>query len=77
MIGKGTGNQKTNGDYPDYSIVKIGQNTEKSPGDMSHSNFSGIPSAIVGVKKKNSQRSEIIIIMIIDSFFLIYFARLF
>ena len=35
-IGKGTGrrrNQRTRGDHPDYSI-KIGQNTEKSSGDL-------------------------------------------
>ena len=35
-LDKGTGrlsNQRTSGDYPDYSI-KIGQNTEKSPGDL-------------------------------------------
>ena len=33
---KGTGrhgNKRASGDYPDYSIIKIGQNTEKSPGD--------------------------------------------
>ena len=37
VIGKGTGrveNRKTNRDRPNYSIVKIGQNTEKSPGDL-------------------------------------------
>ena len=36
-IGKGTGrvgNKRTSGNYPDYSIVKIGQNNEKSPGDL-------------------------------------------
>ena len=27
-------NQGTNRDHPDYSIVKIGQNTEKSPRDL-------------------------------------------
>ena len=27
-------NQKTCGDYPDYNIIKIGQNTEKWPGDL-------------------------------------------
>ena len=27
-------NQRTNGDYPDYSIIQIGQNTKKSPGDL-------------------------------------------
>ena len=25
-------NQRTSGDYPDYDIIKIGQNHEKSPG---------------------------------------------
>ena len=33
---KGTGrvgNQRTSGDHPDYSIITIGQNTEKSPGN--------------------------------------------
>ena len=28
------GNKRTRGDHPDYSIIKIGQNTEKSPGDL-------------------------------------------
>ena len=27
-------NQRTSRDHPNYSIVKIGQNTEKSPGDF-------------------------------------------
>ena len=34
---KGTrrhGNKRTSRDYPDYSIIKIGQNTEKSPGGL-------------------------------------------
>ena len=36
-INKGTGglgNKRTSGDHPNYSIVEIGQNTEKSPGDL-------------------------------------------
>ena len=33
-IGKGTERLKS-GDYPDYSIIKSGLNTEKSPGDLS------------------------------------------
>ena len=36
-IGKGTGrlgNQRTSGEHPNYSIIKIGQNTEKSSGDL-------------------------------------------
>ena len=31
---EGLGNERTNGDHPDYYIFKIGQNTEKSPGDL-------------------------------------------
>ena len=37
MIGKGSGrlgNKKIRGDFPNYSIIKIGQDTEKSPGDL-------------------------------------------
>ena len=37
VITKGTGrlgNKRTSGDHPDYNITKIGQNTEKSPGDF-------------------------------------------
>ena len=36
-IGTGTGglgNKKTSGDHPNYGIVEINQNTEKSPGDL-------------------------------------------
>ena len=36
-IGKETGkvgNKRTRGDHPDDSIIKIDQNTEKSPGDL-------------------------------------------
>ena len=28
------GNKRTTGDHPNYSIIKIGKNTEKSPGDL-------------------------------------------
>ena len=31
---KETGNLRKNGDHPDLSIVQIGQNAEKSPGDL-------------------------------------------
>ena len=37
MIGKrtrGLENKRTIGDHPNYNIVEIGQNTEKSPGDL-------------------------------------------
>ena len=30
----GFGNKGTSGDHPNYIIIKIGQNTEKSPGDL-------------------------------------------
>ena len=30
----GLGNNETNGDYPNYSIIEIGQNTEKIPEDL-------------------------------------------
>ena len=36
-IGKGTGglgNKRTSEDYLNYSTVKIGQNTDKNPGDL-------------------------------------------
>ena len=36
-ITKGTGgfgSWWTSGDHPNYSIIEIGQNTEKSPGDL-------------------------------------------
>ena len=31
---KGVGNKRTNGDHPNYCIIEIGQNTEKSPRDL-------------------------------------------
>ena len=30
----GLGNKKTNGNHPNYSIIEIGQNIEKSSGDL-------------------------------------------
>ena len=36
-IGKGTGrlgDKRTSEDYPNYSIIKISQNTQRSPGDL-------------------------------------------
>ena len=30
----GLGNKRTSEDNPNYNIVEIGQNTEKSPGDL-------------------------------------------
>ena len=56
-MGKGTGgieNQSTNGDHPNYTIVKIGQRTEKNPGDLRRlavtQNSSVRPSADAGGK---------------------------
>ena len=31
---RGLGNKRTSGDNPNYSIVKIDQNIDKSPGDL-------------------------------------------
>ena len=31
---RGLGNKRTRRDHPNYSILEIGQNTEKSPGDL-------------------------------------------
>ena len=57
------------GNHPNYSIIEIGPNTKKYPGDLSKlavtQNSSGKPSALSDVKKNNSQMSKIIIIMII------------
>ena len=30
----GPGNKRTSGDHPNYNIIKMDQNTEKSPGDL-------------------------------------------
>ena len=30
----GLGNKRSSEDHPNYSIIKVGQNTEKSPGDL-------------------------------------------
>ena len=45
-VGNGDGrfrNQRMNTDHADYSIVKIGQNTEKSPGDLRKFSIAYIP----------------------------------
>ena len=53
-------NKKTTRDHPNYRIIKIGQNTEKSPGDLKrlgyHSNSSEKLSADAGVR--NSKRNK-------------------
>ena len=48
------GNQKTNRNHPNYSIAKIGQNTERSPGNLRRlagTDHSKRPSANAGVNK--------------------------
>ena len=55
----GLGNKRTSGDDPNYNIVEIGQNTEKSPGDLvtcCNSHSCEKQSANIGVK--NSQKSK-------------------
>ena len=60
---RGLGNKRTGGDYPnDNSIIKIGQNTEKSERleeTCCHTNSSEKPSIYASVK--NPQNSKIII----------------
>ena len=63
-IRKGTGRmgiEKTSREYPDECIIKIDQNTEKSPGDLRRFTVTQIsdekPSANAG--GKNSQRCKI------------------
>ena len=70
-IGTGTGrlrNKRTSGDHPNYSIVEIGQNTKKSPGDLRRLAVTQTPVEnhhLALVLKKNSQMSKITIIIII------------
>ena len=60
-IDKGSGghrNKRTSGKHLNYSIIKIAQNAEESPGDEEtccHSNSGEKPSANAGVK--NSKKS--------------------
>ena len=45
-IGTGTGglgNKRTSGDHPNYSIVEIGQDTEKGHGDLGRLAVTQIP----------------------------------
>ena len=52
-IGKATGrlgNKETSEDHPAYSIIKIGQITEKSPGDLRRLAVTQTPVRIDGVK---------------------------
>ena len=52
------GNERTSRDHPNYSIVEIGQNTEKSPEDLRRL-LSLKPTANTGVK--NSEGVTIIL----------------
>ena len=50
-LGKGTGrfkNQMTSGNRPDDSIIKIGQNNEKSPGDLKKLAITRTPIKTIG-----------------------------
>ena len=51
-------------DYPNYSIVEIGQNTEKSPGDLRFVVTQILMKNQANTGVKNSQREIIIIIII-------------
>ena len=51
------GNQRTSQDRLNYSFVKIGQNTKKSPGDLRRLVVTQIQ-ANAGVKKKNARNNN-------------------
>ena len=56
--------KRTGRNHQDYSIIKIGQNTEKSPGDLRKLAVAQIPvKCSSNTDVKSSQRSEIIIII--------------
>ena len=69
-IGKKTerlGNKRTKGDHPDYSIIKLKQNTEKSPGDLRRLVVSQTPVKDYQLTlRRKISRSKIIIIIIIN-----------
>ena len=39
---RGRGNKSTRGNHPDYSVIKIDQNTEKSPGDSEETFYNSV-----------------------------------
>ena len=55
----GVGNKRTNGDHPDFGLIKVSQDSEKCSGDFFHSNSSEKPSVNGGLK--NSRMTKIII----------------
>ena len=60
---QGLGNNGTGGDSPKYSIIEIGQNIEKSPGDLRRLAVPEIPvkKTSANADLKNSQKSKTII----------------
>ena len=55
----GLGNKKTSGDHPNYCIIEIGKNTEKSPGDLRRLAVSSVENHELKLKNtvKNVQNS--------------------
>ena len=51
------GNKRASGYHPNYSIIEIGQNTEKSPGDLKRLAVTQIPVS-PNTGEKNSKRSR-------------------
>ena len=63
---RGLGNKWTSGDHPNYSIIEIDQNTEKSPGDFRRLvTQTPVKNHHLNAGVKNSLTSKIIIIIII------------
>ena len=68
-VGKGTGRfgyKRTSGSHPDCSIIKIGQNTEKSPGDLRRLAISQTPVEKHQLKRVWKTLKGVIIIIIWD-----------
>ena len=67
------GNKRTSVDHPNYSIVEISQNTEKSPGDLKRLAVTQTPvkkpSVNTGVKNYQ-KRNNISLLFLSNNFFL-------
>ena len=55
----GLGNKRTRGEHPNYTIIKIGQNTEKCLGDLRILTQTPAKDRLLSLVGKNSQRSRI------------------
>ena len=62
MVDKGTdrlGNKRTSEDHPNNNFIKIGQNTEKSPGDSRRFSVTDIPVRNHRLTQKSNDNSAL------------------